>query len=70
MCAGVRGCSQACVGVFSCIWVRMGVHEFAVVRQWCVGVHGYMWVYAGVPGCAWVHVCGMNFQNTYWRLES
>ena len=54
MCAGVRGCSQACVGVFSCIWVRMGVHEFAVVRQWCVGVHGYMWVYAGVPGCAWV----------------
>ena len=42
MCAGVCGCSQACVGVFSCIWVRMGVHEFA------------MWVYAGVPGCAWV----------------
>ena len=42
----------------------------------CAGVRGYVQVCVGVQGCAQVcaEVCkcmfGMNFQNTYWRLES
>ena len=59
MCADVHGCIGMCVGMRRCVRVYESVHRFTQV---CVGVSG-CW-----PGCA--SVCGMNFQNTYWRLES
>ena len=47
------------------------VHGFALV---CMSVIECAMVCAGVCGSAWVSVsvcvCGMNFQNTYWRIES
>ena len=60
-----------------------GMHENAQV---CAGVDGYAWVFVGMRGCTQVcaqvcagvcvdmhgctHVCGMNFQNFFWRIES
>ena len=44
----------------------MGVCGYALV---CKGVYEYVLVFAGVcdmNGC--VHVCGMNFQNFFWRI--
>ena len=61
--AGVRSCAQVRVGVRQCAWVCIGVHECAWV---CNGVRGCVWKCLGVCEC----VCGMNFQNTYWRIES
>ena len=42
-------------GVHGCVWV-------------CMGMCDYARLYTGVREC--VGECGMNFQNTYWRLES
>ena len=67
------------MGVCGYARVVMGVRGYVRV---CMGVYGYAWVYAGVCGCAQVcagvcvdmhgcmHVCGMNFQNFIWRIES
>ena len=71
MSVGVRECARVCAGV------RGYVCADGCARVW-VGVRGYCWVCAGVVGCArgcagvrgCVHVCGMNFQNFFWRLES
>ena len=78
--AGVCGCVQVCVGVHRHVWVCSVVYGYAWVCMslrvcasgvWVyMGICGYTRVCLDVPGCAWVHVCGMNFQNTYWRLES
>ena len=61
----VCGCAQ----VFVWLYVFAGVRGDAQV---CAGVHGCGSVQkggcAGVHGC--VHVCGMNFQNFFWRIES
>ena len=68
-------CADVCTGVSGYAWVYMDV---------CMGVCGYMEVYPGILGCTWVyagvrvfvdmhgcmHVCGMNFQNSFWRIES
>ena len=46
------------------------------ISRVCVGMRGYVLVCEGVHGCQWVsvgvsgYVCGMNFQNIYWRLDS
>ena len=61
VCAGVSGCSQVCVCVFADVWGRR-----------CTGVHGFGSGWkggcAGVHGC--VHMCRMNFQNFFRRIES
>ena len=59
MCAGV------CMGVHGCAWVCAGVRGFALL--W-VGVGGCAQVSVDMHGC--VHVCGMNFQNFFRRIES
>ena len=57
---GISGCLQVCVGVHGCAGGCVGVHGCG--REWveggCVGVDGCM------------NVCGMNFQNIFWRIES
>ena len=70
VCLGVCGCGQVCAGVASvcrcvcvcvqeCVWVNTGVCRYAGKRR-CAQVS--VWVY--------MSVYGMNFQNTYWRLDS
>ena len=66
---GVRGCAQVCAGVLGCVrvcmgvrWVCAGVHGCAGCAQLCAGVHRFAQEYA----C----MCGMNFQNFFWRIES
>ena len=65
----MRVCAGVCAQVFACVYVFAGVRGDAQV---CAGVHGCGSVQkggcAGVHGC--VHVCGMNFQNFFWRIES
>ena len=57
VCAGVcGGCVQMCTYVRVCV----GVWEYAPV---CTGVCRSAWVSV-------VSVCGINFQNTFWRIES
>ena len=54
------------LGLFTCNFMW-----FIKFKQWagmCWGVHGCVRVGAGLPRCA--RLCVMNFQNTYWRLES
>ena len=75
VCVGVRGCAQVCTGVHGCVQVCASVRV-------CAGVDGYVWVCAGVRRCVrvctgvcvdmhgYTHVCGMNFQNFFWRIES
>ena len=79
VCVGGCGCAWVCACVCAvmhgCAWVSASVHGCARVFA---GVDGYSRVYAGVCGCAQVcagvcvdmHVCGMNFQNFFWRIES
>ena len=52
--------------------VCMGVCECAQVCMGGPGCDGSVHMYAATHGCALVKaiVCGMNFQNTFWRLES
>ena len=56
-------------GVCGCARVFAGVQEDARV---CMGRRGCAWVWeweeGGLHGC--VHVCGMNLQNFFWRIES
>ena len=65
----VKGISRYVWGVCKCEWVCFGMRR-------CVGVGLGMCksvqVRAYTHGCALVKaiVCGMNFQNTFWRLES
>ena len=86
VCLGVFGCARVCAGVLRvCADVCTGVSGYAwVYMDVSMGVCGYMEVYPGILGCTWVyagvrvfvdmhgcmHVCGMNFQNFFWRLES
>ena len=48
-----------CMGVRRCVGVGLGVF-------------GSVSMHVNTHECAWVLVgmCGMNFQNTLWRLES
>ena len=48
-----------CGDVHGCVQVCAGVCECVQV---CAVVRGGAWMCTGM--------CGMNFQNTYWRLES
>ena len=57
VCTGMRECDRVCTCVHGCAWVCMGVHR-------CV--YRFVQKCAGVCKC----ICGMNFQNTCWRLES
>ena len=66
-CAGVRGYAQVYMGVRKYAQVHTGVHGCVCVcgRGVCVEMFRCIWY-------AWVctGMCGMNFQNSYWRLES
>ena len=75
---GVGKCVQVwqlCVGggvcVCECARVCMGEHQWVKT-----GVYAGEWVSAGVYECVcgYARVCGgvyrMNFQNTYWTLDS
>ena len=66
ICAGVYRCVLGCAGG---VRVCAGMHGCALV---CAGIQGWAWVCVEVLRCAWVWegVCGMNFQNTFWRIES
>ena len=69
ICAGVCCCVLGCAGG---VQVCAGVHGCALV---CAGVQGWAWVCVEVFRCmvcarVWAGVCGMNFQNTFLRLES
>ena len=57
---GVCGCVQVCMGMPGCVGVGLGMCGSVQVCAYTHGVHRY--------GC--VGGCGMNFQNTFWRLES
>ena len=60
--ASVRRCGkcvQVCVCVQECVWVNTGVCRYAGKRM---SAQVSVWVY--------MSVYGMNFQNTYWRLDS
>ena len=69
VCLGVHQCAPVCTGVCGCAWICAGVLRCAQV---CVGVRGYVGGCVGVFRCTGMHrcMCGMNFQNAYWRLES
>ena len=82
VCADVCRCAWVFKGMCGCVQVYASIHKCvpvcvrvcAGVCGWCSGVCGCMRVYAVVHWFVWVyavHVCmsGMNFQNTYWRLE-
>ena len=56
MCGECMGVCR-CADVCRCMWACVGGHG-----QVCMGARGSVRVCAGVR---W-----MNFQNTYWRLES
>ena len=69
----IKGISRYVWGGCECLWV--GVLGYNYVWAWVfAGVcgSGIVQVYAGMHGCAlvWAFVCGMNFQNTFLRLES
>ena len=85
MCAGVCGCALVCAGMRRCTWLCADVHgcvQVCASVRVCAGVDGYVWVCAGVRRCVrvctgvcvdmhgYTHVCGMNFQNFFWRIES
>ena len=56
-----------CVDVCRCTRVCAGMHGYGqVCASVCAIVCRCVWKCAGV--CE--SVCGMNFLNTYWRLES
>ena len=60
VCAGMCGCvRRVCADVHICAGVR-GCVGVCTSMHWCVQKC------LGVCEC----VCGMNFQNTYWRIES
>ena len=69
VCAGMCRSMQVCVAVHGYMQVWVGVRG-------CVRVYMCAWgharICAGMSGCVRVHagVCGINFQNTYWRIES
>ena len=69
VCASMRGYARVCAVVHKCAWVCVGMRGF---RQVCAGVCRFAQVRAGVcvdmHGC--MHVCGMNFQDFFWRIES
>ena len=60
---GVCGCVQVCTG--GCAWVDAGLCGCG-----CMGTGGCVRVWVGADVRGWVHVCGMNFQNFFWRIES
>ena len=69
VCVGKRECARVCPGVCGCGRVCMGICWYAIMRgctqvcaQVCAGVC------VDIHGCT--HVCGMNFQNFFWRIES
>ena len=66
---GVPRCVGVCADVPGCTWVYAGVRGYTQVYA---DVHGYAQLYLGVGGCVRKCdcLCRMNFQNTYWRLES
>ena len=66
VCADVH-CALVCVSVHNCVRVWLGV-----CAQVCASVLGYARICVSVPTYAGIcmGVCGMNFQNTYWRLDS
>ena len=65
--------TQMFAGDCKCALLCAGLH-------WCAGVYKYLLLCAAIPGCkqvcSGVHVCvcagvcKMNFQNTFWRLDS
>ena len=67
----VKDISGPVWGTCGFMQVSMGVHGYVRV---CKGVHGCAGVCAGVWVCvdmhACAHVCGMNFQNFFQRIES
>ena len=66
VCVGVCRCALVCPGVPWCVQMCMGVRGCSRV---CVHMCGCTLV---CMGNAWVcmDVCGMNLQNSYWRLDS
>ena len=76
---GVCSCVWVCAGVCGSVLVCAGVHWFVRVcldmrrcARACTSVQGYVGGCVGVFRCTGMHrcMCGMNFQNAYWRLES
>ena len=82
MCMGMRGCDRVYMDVCKCarfvwvcagmrVWVRVCVdvrrcvHVCGCVRV-CISVRGCVQMCTGVCEC----MCGVNFQNTNWRLNS
>ena len=57
------GMCGVCASECGCTQLCAGVH-----RRVSVGVGACYHVWSGVHGC--VHVCGMNFQNFFQRIES
>ena len=57
------GMCGVCASECGCTKLCAGVH-----RRVSVGVGACYHVWSGVHGC--VHVCGMNFQNFFQRIES
>ena len=66
---GVPRFVGVCADVPGCTWVYAGVRGCTQVYA---DVHGYAQLYLGVGGCVRKCdcLCRMNFQNTYWRLDS
>ena len=65
----VKGISRYVWGVCKHAWVCVGVWGWAKVYVEvfrCVHIHMGVHKYGCGGGCG----CGMNFQNTFWRLES
>ena len=54
VCSGVHRFARVCVGLHGCALVCMGMGRCARV---CIDMHGF------------VHVCPMNFQNFFQRIE-
>ena len=75
-CDGVRLCSLVCQGVSGCVRGCAWGCECAracmdmLCLQVCVCVFRYVYVSSHGLARVSVSVCGMNFQNTFWRLES
>ena len=68
-CAGIHGYAQVCAGVQECAGVCPAMCSYARV---CASVHVCEGVYGSALKCLGVCecLCGMNFQNTIWRIES
>ena len=66
VCWGMPGYVRVCAGVCG------GCVQMCTYVRVCVGVWEYAPVCTGVCRSAWVSVsvCGINFQNTFWRIES